>query len=158
MAIPQFTTDATIGALLANVLKQPSYAALTTAAAYWTGLVTVGHTQATNLIYETLGKKGYDSVLQIPFWDRGVEYETVLGVGKTLILGGGLDQVGKAFIEQYQDLEKILPATLLLINGKAQDPMNPQGNLNMGQLTQVLGRRLLPHGEGWHRDWGNWCD
>jgi hypothetical protein len=159
MPIPQFlTTETAIQNLLASVMKQQSWAQMATLNAgtgqYWATIEPLGHQLAADKIFRSFVQRGYLPAT-IAQWDSGALYETILGVGESVILGGGLEQAGKAFIEQYRAYDKMLMSVLLTINGVWQWTNDSPGTVNVGQLTTAMnGMPLLPPGSRFGRGGG----
>jgi hypothetical protein len=127
-----FVSDTVILTDLAADLKQPDLPTLLGKAPWWSAAVSLPHLQAYNHIVARLAARGYTPA-QIAAWDRGPEFERVLGVYWALVENGILSEVGLKCIEKYEryfkDLESV---TLTAGGGVVQDPLGMVGQAAVG--------------------------
>ncbi len=154
MSFPQAVTDAVVLNYVAAVLKKGSVTQLLIDAGFWPQVVNQGHLQAVGRIWRTLIEKGYQPA-RIQLWDDLPTFETILSVGDSLMLGGGLSADTMDFMRSYEQYRGELATILITTNGGAWEaPGDTPGTFGMGQITAAGGSRLLPSGSG--RERGDW--
>ena len=126
-----FIPDSTLQTAVAAAISKTwaTDLALTT---YWPTIVTNANLQAYGDIVSRLAMRGYDPVLQIPFWDRGIEFNTSLGVFWALTNASQLNALDRKAIDVLDRRGELdlgfdakRPPLLITVNGMPIFPTNP---------------------------------
>jgi hypothetical protein len=142
-----FITDAVLNQTVHDVLAKSTTETLAT---FWNSIITQANLQAYGDISGALAERGYLPQI-VALWDRGVEFQTSLGIFWALTAAATKDPeqyAGRTMLEKYDrrpelrgNLQKDVPAVAVLVGGVYQYPgqttvtVNPDTGVGQAAVT-----------------------
>ena len=148
-----FITDAVLSAALKDVLQRTSglpgsgnkgKGAAGDLLPFWSSIITRANQAAYQEIIARLSERGFIFATQIQYWDRGVEFQTAIGLWWCLVHGAALatdSYQAQALDKEKQQLDRRweLKECAVLIGMVWQDPTGPVGLPSVGQNDLLCG-------------------
>ena len=158
-----FITDAVLSAAIKDVIQRAAGApgtgiggkgAAGDLQGFWTSIVTRANQAAYQEIVGRLAERGFNPVTQIFNWDRGVEFQTAIGVWWCLVHNAALQTdsyQAQALLEDHKQLDRRweLKDCAVMINNVWTNPQGPVGQAISGANDLTCGYTPEPP---------QWCD
>lgn len=125
---------------------------------FWTSIVMRANIAAYQEIIARLAERGFDVTTQIQLWDRGIEFQTAIGVWWCLVHGAALatdSYQAQALGEQAKQLDRRweLKECAVMVGMIWQDPKTIVGQASVGANDLLCGYYpdKVPHDSDWPR-------